>query len=95
MHVNVYGKSPHLEKWNTNGDGWHQDDSSVIRLLFKMLFLPGLIDPSTVIPTSDDECITCVIFVNDANCTGSLHKHHAVAKDHQSLTIVLDTSIQL
>ena len=70
----------------------------MIRLLFKILstiehalyLASGLIRPFTVVPTSDDECVVCVICFNDANCKGSFCKHHAVVNDHPSVTIVLD-----
>ena len=35
--MNVYGNSPNLEQSSIIYDGWHQDDSNVIRLLFKTL----------------------------------------------------------
>ena len=98
VHVNTHSESPCLEKRTAFKEGWHQDSTNVIRLLFKtllkvecaILLKMGFVDDSTIIPTSDDECIVCAICFNDTNCKGSSYEHRGVVKDDLALTIVLD-----
>ena len=97
MCVTVHGESDFLNN-SICYDGFHQDKTVLVRLLFKVLSSlehvlftkTNVIMPHTVVQTSDAECIICVICYNNQNGKGSCCKHRGIVKTNPSLTIIVD-----